>query len=49
MDVTAVIITKNEEKNISDCINSIKGFAQRILVRSTITSLKHMQNNEIGQ
>lgn len=32
MDVTAVIITKNEEKNITDCIRSISGFAERILI-----------------
>ena len=32
MDVTAVIITKNEEKNITDCIKSIEGFAKRILI-----------------
>lgn len=31
-DITALIITKNEEKNITDCINSISGFAKRILV-----------------
>lgn len=30
--VTAIIITKNEEKNIVDCINSIKNFCERILV-----------------
>ena len=30
--VTAIILTKNEELNIADCINSIKGFAQRIIV-----------------
>lgn len=31
-DVTAIIITKNEELNISECIKSIKLFAARILV-----------------
>ncbi len=31
-DTTALIITKNEEKNIVDCINSIKSFVSRILV-----------------
>lgn len=31
-DVTAIIITKNEEKNIIDCISSIKGFCSRIIV-----------------
>lgn len=31
-DITAIIITKNEEKNIADCIRSIADFASRILV-----------------
>lgn len=31
-DITAIVITKDEEKNISDCINSIKGYVARILV-----------------
>ncbi len=31
-DVTAVILTKNEEVNISDCIRSISGFVRRIVV-----------------
>ena len=31
-DLTAIILTKNEEKNIGECINSIKGFAKRIVV-----------------
>jgi len=31
-DITAIIITKNEEKNIADCITSIQSFAKRILV-----------------
>ena len=31
-DVTAIILTKNEAKNISDCINSIHNFAKRIIV-----------------
>jgi glycosyltransferase involved in cell wall biosynthesis len=29
---TAIILTKNEEQNIARCINSIQGFAQRIVV-----------------
>ena len=32
MDVTVVILTKNEEINISDCLSSIKDFAKRIIV-----------------
>lgn len=31
-DVTVIILTKNEEINISDCLNSIKDFAKRIVV-----------------
>lgn len=31
-DVTAIVITKNEEQNIVDCLDSIKDFAKRILV-----------------
>lgn len=32
VDLTAIILTKNEEKNIAECINSITGFAKRIVV-----------------
>ena len=32
LDLTAIILTKNEEKNISDCILSIKELAKRIIV-----------------
>lgn len=31
-DLTAIILTKNEEKNITDCIQSISGFAKRVVV-----------------
>ncbi|HHX70057.1 MAG TPA: glycosyltransferase family 2 protein [Gallicola sp.] len=31
-DLTAIILTKNESKNIVDCIESIKGLAKRIVV-----------------
>ena len=31
-DVTAVILTKNEEKNLIDCLESLKGFAKRTVV-----------------
>ena len=30
--LTAIILTKNEEKNIGDCLKSIQGFASRALV-----------------
>lgn len=31
-DLTAIILTKDEELNISDCISSIKNFAKRIII-----------------
>ncbi|WP_027954856.1 glycosyltransferase family 2 protein [Halobacillus kuroshimensis] len=31
-DLTAIILTKNESKNIEACLDSIKGFAHRIVV-----------------
>lgn len=32
IDATAIVLTKNEEKNIGDCIRSIQGFAKRCVV-----------------
>lgn len=32
VDVTVLILAKNEEKNIKDCICSVKGFAKRVVV-----------------
>lgn len=32
VDLTAIILTKNEEKNIEECIRSIKDFAKKIVV-----------------
>ena len=32
IDVTAIIMTKNEEKNIVDCLKSMAGFAKRCVV-----------------
>lgn len=32
IDATAIIMTKNEEKNIVDCLKSMKGFAKRCVV-----------------
>lgn len=31
-NITAIILTKNESMNIAECINSIKGFAERVIV-----------------
>ena len=30
-DITAIILTKNEEVNIGDCIKSIRGIVKRIV------------------
>ena len=32
MDVTVIILTKNEEVNIPECIKSLDGFAKRVVV-----------------
>ena len=32
MDVTIIILTKNEEINLVDCLNSVKDFASRVVV-----------------
>ncbi len=31
-DVTAIILTKNEEVNLRDCFESLMGFSSRIVV-----------------
>lgn len=31
-DITAIILTKNEEKNLPDCLSSIQGFCKRAVV-----------------
>ena len=43
IDLTAIILTKNEELNISDCINSIKDLAKRIIVIDSFSSDKTVQ------
>ena len=32
IDATAIVMTKNEEKNIVECLKSVQGFAKRVLV-----------------
>lgn len=32
IDATAIVMTKNEEKNIVDCLKSMQGFAKRVVV-----------------
>ena len=31
-DVTAIILTKNEEKNIDECLKSVEGFVTRAVI-----------------
>jgi len=31
-DITAIVLTKNEEKNLPDCLKSLEGFAARVVV-----------------
>ena len=31
-DITAIVLTKNEEKNLPDCLSSLRGFAARVVV-----------------
>ena len=37
-DITAIILTKNEEINIGDCIKSIQSFVKRIVVIDSLSS-----------
>ncbi len=43
MDLTAIILAKNEELNISDCIKSLDGFASRVLVIDSFSSDKTVE------
>ncbi len=40
IDVTVIILTKNEEINLPDCLESLKGFAKRIVVVDSFSSDK---------
>ena len=40
IDVTVVILTKNEEINLPDCINSLSGFAKRVVVVDSFSTDK---------
>lgn len=44
--VTAIILTRNEEKNIADCLKSLAGFAERCVV---VDSLSADQTAQIAQ
>ncbi len=39
-DITAIILTKNEEKNLSECIQSIQDFVKRIIVVDSFSTDK---------
>lgn len=40
IDITVIILTKNEEKNIEKCINSVKDIAKRIIVMDSYSDDK---------
>ena len=40
LDMTVIILTKNEEKNITKCINSVKDFTKRIIVLDSYSTDK---------
>ena len=42
-DITAIILTKNEEKNLPNCISSIKEFVKRIVIVDSFSSDKTKQ------
>lgn len=42
-DLTAIILTKNEELNIENCINSIKNLAKRIIVIDSFSTDKTVE------
>lgn len=38
IDITVIILTKNEEKNIEKCVNSVKSLAKRIVVMDSFST-----------
>ena len=38
IDVTIIILTKNEEKNLPDCLSSVRDFAKRIIVVDSLST-----------
>ena len=42
-DLTAIILTKNEELNIADCIRSIRDLARRIIVIDSFSTDRTVQ------
>ena len=45
-DVTIIILTKNEEVNLHDCLKSVQSFAKRIVVVDSGSSDKTQKNLE---
>lgn len=43
VDITAIILTKNEEKNIVECLNSINGFVKRAVIIDSGSSDKTIE------
>lgn len=43
LDVTVVVLTKNEEINIVDCLNSLKDFAKRVVVVDSFSTDKTVE------
>lgn len=43
IDLTTIILTKNEQSNIRKCINSIKGFSKRIVVVDSFSQDKTVE------
>ena len=43
IDVTVVVLTKNEEINIVDCLNSLKNFAKRVVVVDSFSTDKTVE------
>lgn len=37
-NVTAIVLTKNESENINDCLKSLQGFAERVVVVDSIST-----------
>jgi glycosyltransferase involved in cell wall biosynthesis len=42
-DLTTIILTKNEEVNITECINSVKGISKRIIVVDSFSTDKTVE------
>ena len=43
IDVTVVVLTKNEETNLGDCLRSLEGFARRVVVVDSFSTDKTLE------